>query len=166
MVFDTVSDYVNILAFLGLTLATYIVFFFGKDDKRRGVNFNTFTLSLGINLIGFSQLFRIWSEIPQNLLLATVGGGSLFILLGVTWVFYDKKTETRRLKKREDEINSIIKNLKEKYYQQDLSEDELKTAFSGLLTELAEIEVKLGKNAEHEEKKTEENPEGEKKKAK
>lgn len=148
MVFSSVADYVNILAFLGLTIATYIVFFFGRNENKRGVSFNVFTLSLGINLIGLSHLFRIWLDSTSALLMVTITGGAILMLLGVTWVFYDKKTEASRLKRREREINSIIKNLKEKYYQQDLSEDELKIAYSGLLTELAEIEVKLAQNAQ------------------
>ncbi len=165
MAFGSASDYVNILAFLSLTVATYIVFFFGKNENKKGVDFNVFTMSLGINLMGLSYLFRIWPDIPSTLLIMTISGGAVFMLLGVTLVFYDKKTETRRLKKREDEINSIIKNLKEKYYQQDLSEDELKAAFSGLLTELAEIEVKLGQTSKTDEEK-EKTEEDKKKKSK
>ena len=42
-----------------------------------------------------------------------------------------------------ESTSSIIAKLKDKYYQQELSEEDLKNAYSGLLRELAEIEVKL-----------------------
>jgi len=47
------------------------------------------------------------------------------------------------LKKRHDEVTSIIKNLKEKYYKQEISEEDLKSINVHLMKELAEIEVKL-----------------------
>ena len=58
-------------------------------------------------------------------------------------VFYEKGGEIYNLRRREEEIKSVIGKLKDKYYQQELSEEDLKGAYSELLRELAEIEVKL-----------------------
>lgn len=51
--------------------------------------------------------------------------------------------EISKLRKREEEIKSVITKLKDKYYRQEMSEEDLKNAYSGLLRELAEVEVKL-----------------------
>ncbi|MBI2084745.1 MAG: hypothetical protein HYT70_04015 [Candidatus Aenigmarchaeota archaeon] len=139
------SNLVNTIAFVGLTVATYTVFYFGKTlAKSRGVSFSLFTLALGLNLIGLSYLFRVWVELVTSpLVLATVALGSVFLSIGVVWVFYEKNTEMAGLKRREEDIKSVIAKLKERYYQQELSEADLKTAYSELLKELAEIEVKM-----------------------
>lgn len=135
---------INFLAFVGLTIATYTIFYFGKSLVSKGVSINLFMLALGTNLVGLSHLFRIVLDTNTNpLILTTVGAGALFMSTGIIWVFYEKRTEISRLKKREEEINSIISKLKDKYYQQELSEADLKSAYSDLLRELAEIEVKL-----------------------
>ncbi len=147
MVFEyNLADLINLLAFAGLTIATYTIFYFGKtmNLSTRGVSFSLFTLALGINFIGLSHLFRIWLDVSASpLILITVAAGAVFLSIGVVWVFYEKSMETSNLKKREEEIKQIIFNLKQKYYQQEMSEEDLKTAYSGLLRELAEIEVKL-----------------------
>lgn len=139
-----VADLVNLLAFLGLTIATYTIFYFSKMINQRGVSLNLFTLALGINLIGLSHLFRIWLDVNTSaLIIITVALGAILLSTGVIWVFYEKGTELSNLRRREGEIKSIITKLKEKYYQQELAEEDLKSAYSGLLRELAEIEVRL-----------------------
>lgn len=149
----SVADLVNLLAFLGLTIATYTIFYFSKTvNQARGVSVNLFTLALGINLIGLSHLFRIWLDLATSpLIVITVAVGAVFLSVGVIWVFYEKGMELSGLRRREGEIKSIIAKLKDKYYQQELSEGDLKNAYSGLLRELAEIEVRL---ANHETKKS------------
>lgn len=141
----TISNFVNLLAFLALTIATYTIFYFGRMmNLTKGVGLNLFTLSLGINLIGLSYLFRIWLESTTSpIILIMVASGAVFMAIGVIWVFYEKGVELSNLKRRENEIKSIIAKLKEKYYQQELSEGELKNVYSELLRELAEIEVKI-----------------------
>ena len=144
MIFN-IPDLVNLLAFLGLTVATYTIFYFGKMmNQARGVSFNFFTLALGTNLIGLSHLFRIWLDVSTSpLIIITVATGAVFLSVGVVWVFYEKGMEISNLRSREEEIKSVIGKLKDKYYQQELSEEDLKSAYSGLLRELAEIEVKV-----------------------
>ena len=139
------QNLINVFAFIGLTISTYTVFYFSRLlEKGRGVSFSLFTLALGLNLMALSYLFRLWSELSSTpVLLITVAAGSIFLTIGVVWVFYEKETEFSRLKKREEDIKSVISKLKEKYYQQELSEEALKAAYSELLKELAEIEVKL-----------------------
>ena len=140
-----VADIVNLLAFLGLTVATYTIFYFGKMmNPTKGIGINLFTLALGINLIGLSHLFRIWLDVVTSpLVLILVAGGSAFLATGVIWVFYEKAVEISNLKRRGQEINSVIAKLKEQYYKKELSEEDLKAVYSNLLKELAEIEVKL-----------------------
>jgi NADH:ubiquinone oxidoreductase subunit K len=142
-----IADIVNVLAFIGLTIGTYTVFYFGRALNKQGVATNLFTLALGMNLIGLSHLFRIWLDITTSpLVTVTVAAGAVFLSVGVVWVFYEKSREIAGLRKREDDINAIIAKLKDKYYQQELSEEDLKNSYSDLLRELAEIEVKLSKS--------------------
>lgn len=140
-----IANLVNLLAFLGLTIATYTIFYFSRKlNQASGVSLNLFTLALGINLIGLSHLFRIWLDASTSpLIIITVATGAVFLAAGVIWVFYEKGTEISNLRRRETVIKAVITKLKDKYYQQELSEDDLKSAYSGLLRELAEIEVRL-----------------------
>ncbi|MBI2005247.1 MAG: hypothetical protein HYS80_00605 [Candidatus Aenigmarchaeota archaeon] len=146
MVFQfEVANLVNLFAFLGLTTATYTIFYFGKMmNPTKDVSFNLFTLALGVNLIGLSHLFRVWLDPSTSpLIIITVSTGVVFLSIGTVWVFYEKGMEMSKLRKREEEIKSIIAKLKDKYYQQELSEKNLEGAYSALLKELAEIEVRL-----------------------
>lgn len=147
MVEYTLPNLVNFLAFLGLTITTYTIFYVGKSLSRMGLSFNVFTLALGVNLIGLSHLFRIWTDTSTSpIVAATISAGTVFLSVGVIWVFYERNMEFSSLRKREGEIKDVVAKLKDKYYQQELSEEELKSAYSGLLRELAEIEVKLSNN--------------------
>ncbi|MBI2543115.1 MAG: hypothetical protein HYW24_02940 [Candidatus Aenigmarchaeota archaeon] len=141
-----VNTFVNLFAFFGLTVATYTVFYFGRTISWKGVPLDLFTLALGINLIGLSYLLRVWTP-TSPLINVTIAIGSAFLLIGVVWVFNGKSLDVSHLKKREEEIKSVIAKLKENYYQQELSEEDLKKAYSQLLRELAEIEVKLNKDS-------------------
>lgn len=139
------ADLVNLLAFLGLTIATYTIFYFGRMmHQSKEVSISLFTLALGINLIGLSHLFRIWLDAYTSpVILIMISVGSVFLSAGIIWVFYEKSMEISDLKRREMEIKSVIGKLKEKYYKKELSEEELKSVYSNLLEELAEVEVKL-----------------------
>ncbi len=145
MVSTVVSNFVNIFAFLGLTVATYTIFYLGRMmNPTKGIGLNLFTLALGINFIGLSYLLRIWVGVSTSpIILVLVAIGSTLLSTGVIWVFYEKSMEISNLKRREREINSVIAKVKERYYKQELSEEELKSIHSNLLKELAEIEVKL-----------------------
>ncbi|MBI1978793.1 MAG: hypothetical protein HYS62_01880 [Candidatus Aenigmarchaeota archaeon] len=138
------ADFINILAFVGMTTATYTIFYIGRSMSAKGIGLNMFTLALGINLIGLSHLFRVWLDVSTSpLILMLVATGSVFLSAGIIWVIYDKATEISRLKGRGKEINSVIADLKERYYKKELSEEDLQSAYSNLMREMAEIEVKL-----------------------
>lgn len=144
MVEFSIANFVNVVAFLGLTVATYTIFYFGRAINPKGFSINLFTLALGINLIGLSHLFRIWLDPPTSpIITLTVASGAIFTATGVIWAFYEHGMEISTLKRRQEEIKSIIAKLKEKYYKQEISENELEDAYSNLLEELTEIEVKL-----------------------
>ena len=136
---------VNILAFVGLTVATYTIFWFGRMmNASKEISISLFTLAMGINLIGISHLLRIWLDANTSpLILVTIAVGSALMSTGVIWVFSEKSSEITRLEKREDEIKSVIARLKDKYYDRELSEADLKGAYSELMKELIEIEVRL-----------------------
>lgn len=145
MVVVNLVNLVNIVVFIGLTLATYTVFYFSsKMSPGKKIGMNIFMLSLGINLIGLSHLFRLWEAGVQSpFITTTLTVGSIFTFFGIVTVFHEKTVEMTGLRKRQEEIKSIISALKEKYYQQEISEEELKSVHTSLLKELAEIEVKL-----------------------
>ena len=143
MAFD-IGDFVNLMAFLGLTVATYTIFFFSKLIDQKRISVNLFTLALGISLIGLSHLLRIWLDTAESpVILITVATGAAFTATGVIWVLYEHGMEISNLKRRHEEIETIIRKLKDKYYKQEISEKQLEEAYSSLLKEMTEIEVKL-----------------------
>lgn len=139
------TDIVNLGVFFGLSVSSYIMFYFSqKGSTEKQISPSVLTLALGLNLIGLSNLFRIGIEntLPFfNIITASLG--TLFSFAGVIMVFYEKSYKIRDIKRRYEEVKAVIKNLKEKYYKQEISEEDLKTVHSNLLKELAELEVKL-----------------------
>lgn len=145
MVAIDLPDIVNLIAFSGLTAATYTIFYLGGLISPKRVSINMFSLAVGINLIGISHLFRMWLDQDTSpVITTTVAVGSTFTVIGIVWVFYENVIRTSNLKRRAAEIKAVISNLKDKYYRQEISEKELENTYSGLLKELAEIEVELG----------------------
>jgi uncharacterized membrane protein len=145
MAYD-ITTFVNIFAFVGMTITAYAIFYVARSIKQKNVGLNLVMLALGINFIGMSYLFRVWfgdSAFPFEMSL--VGFGSLLLSIGVIWVFYEKGMEVQNLKRRENDIRGTIERLKEKYYRREISEEELESMHTDMLKELAEIEVKLSK---------------------
>lgn len=137
-------DIMDIVIFFVLEYLAYILFYFvQKIDPGKGVTPSLFVLCFGINLIALSFLFRVGKEINSQLVTFSILGGSMAILLGGVFVYYRKSVQMGDLKKRQEEVLAIIKNLREKYYQQEISEEDLKSINVSLMRELAEIEVKL-----------------------
>ncbi len=136
---------VDLFAFFFLALSSNIVFFLSeKMDSRRKVSFSVFVLGFGLNMIGLSHLFRIGFEeqipifIPSVQLIGTLG-----MLIGLILSFYQKSFEMTALRQRYDEVKDMISTLKRRYYEQKISEEDLRSVHSSLLRELAELEVKL-----------------------
>jgi hypothetical protein len=136
-------DIIDIVIFFILEYLCYIFFYFiQKIDKN--INPSIFILCLGINLIALSFLFRVGNEINVNpFVTISILGGAMAILVGGVFVYYRKISQISDLKKRYNEIQNVITNLKEKYYKQEISEDDLKSVHSEMLKELAELEVKM-----------------------
>jgi len=139
------GDAVNILTFFSLGFSSYIVFYFSqKFDSDKQVNMSIFILALGLNFIGLSHLFRIGANEQVNIFVdMTAVIGSLFVLIGFILMSYQKRVANINLRLRYNELNSVIKNLKDKYYKQEISEEDLKSVHSGLIKELSELEVKM-----------------------
>jgi uncharacterized membrane protein len=142
-----VADIVNLGVFFGLSISSYIMlYFFQKSSLEKKVTSSVFTLALGLNLIGLSNLFRIGIEhsLPFfNIITASLG--TVCALAGVIMVFYERAYKIKDIQSRYEEVKAMISNLKEKYYKQEISEEDLKSIHAGLLRELAELEVKLKK---------------------
>jgi len=139
-----IADFVSFIAFLGLTITTYLLFYFGRLLGEKGISVAIFTLALGINLIGLSHLFRIWVDAYTSpVIVMTVSAAVVFLSIGTIWTLYEKSLEISSLKKKEKQIKSMIGRLKKRYYKQELSEETLKAAHSNLIKELTEIEVRL-----------------------
>lgn len=136
---------VNFLTFLGLSLSAYVIFYLTKGlDPDKQVTTNIFMLAIGLNLIGLSHLFRVWSEVAlPTFIVTTLLLGTLMTFGGIVTTFYEKKIEARSLKRKSKEIKAVISFLKNKYYKQELSAEELKSLYAQLLKELAETEVKM-----------------------
>jgi uncharacterized membrane protein len=137
-------DIVDIIIFFALEYLAYLLFFFiQRIDPGKGVTPSLFVLCFGINLLALSFLFRVGKEVSNQLVTFSILGGSIDILFGGVFVYYRKSVQMADLKKRHEEVSAIIKNLKEKYYKQEISEEDLKSVNASLMRELAEIEVKL-----------------------
>jgi len=138
-------DIVNLGVFFGLSISSYAMLYFSqKASLEKKITSSVFTLALGLNLIGLSSLFRIGIEhvLPIfNIITASLG--TAFALAGVVMVFYERAYKIKDIKNRYEEVKAMISNLKEKYYQQEISEEDLKATHASLLKELAELEVKL-----------------------
>lgn len=138
---------INVLTFLGLSMSAYVIFYLTKDiDPEKEVTASIFILAIGLNMIGLSHLFRVWSEtaLPAFIVI-TLFLGTTMTFGGIFTTFYEKKIHVRALKKKSKEIREVMSYLKDKYYKQELSADELKSIYSDLLKELAETEVKIKK---------------------
>jgi len=140
-------DIVNLGVFFGLSVSSYVMLYFSqKASLEKRVTSSVFTLALGLNMIGLSSLFRIGIEkfLPIfNIITASLG--TVCSLVGVVMVFYERAYKVKDIKSRYEEVKAIISNLKEKYYKQEISEEDLKSTNASLLRELAELEVKLKK---------------------
>jgi uncharacterized membrane protein len=140
-------DIVNLGVFFGLSISSYAMLYFSqKASLEKRVTSSVFTLALGLNMIGLSSLFRIGIEkfLPIfNIITASLG--TVCSLVGVVMVFYERAYKVKDIKSRYEEVKAIISNLKEKYYKQEISEEDLKSTNASLLRELAELEVKLKK---------------------
>lgn len=139
------GDVVNIVVFFGLSFSGYVVFYFSqKISPEKQVTTAVFTLALGLTLIGLSHLFRIGAVATYYPFFAlTALLGALFTFVGAILVFYEKSLQIVDLKKRHDEIKAVIGSLKDKYYKQEISEEDLRAVHSSLLKELTELEVKM-----------------------
>ena len=139
------GDAINILIFFSLGFSSYVIFYFSrKFNIVKQVTVSTFILALGINLIGLSHLFRIGIEVPGNVFIyISAIVGALCTLIGFILMTFETQVENMKMKQRYEELKLIISNLKEKYYRQEISEDDLKALNTGLIRELAELEVKL-----------------------
>lgn len=138
---------VNFLTFAGLSMSAYIMFYLSKGlDPEKQVTTNIFLLAIGLNLIGLSHLFRVWSEATlPYFIVVTLFFGTFMTFTGIVTTFYEKRTEARALKRKSKEIKEVMEHLKKKYYKQEISEDELKSLSASLMKELAETEVKMRK---------------------
>ncbi len=145
------TDIVNLGVFFGLSLSSYVMLYFSqKASLEKQVTSSVFTLAMGLNLIGLSSLFRIGTEYSLPVFnLVTASLGTVFAFAGVIMVFYERSYKVGDIKKRYDEVKAVISNLKEKYYKQEISEEDLKSVHSSLLKELAELEVKLKRKNRH-----------------
>ncbi len=143
MIYD-INTFVNIFAFVGMTITAYAIFYVARSIKQKNVGLNLVALALGISFIGMSYLFRVWFSNSTSIFeMSFVGVGSLLLSIGVIWVFYENGMEIQNLKRKEDDIRDAIEKLKEKYYRREISEEELESVHTSMLKELAEIEVKL-----------------------
>lgn len=148
MIFESsFGTIVNVLIFISLGFSSYVVFYFSsRYEKNKQVGLSVLILSLGLTLIGLSHIFMIGVG-SDTTMHPAVGfsalAGALLTFVGFTVVFYKKSVEIITIKNRHREIQEVIANLKEKFYKQEISEEDLRDVNKGLIKELAELEVKL-----------------------
>lgn len=152
MVTFPLENFINYTAFISLMISSVLIFFFGKTSTltRRSIISN-YILALGIAFIGLSHLLRVEVEtfLSTPIMITSLVGG-IFTLFGAFVVSYDAYGIIK-LKRKYEEIKLVISKLKNKYYRQEISEDDLRRSHADLLRELTELEVKLGKTENKEE---------------
>lgn len=72
--------------------------------------------------------------------------GSVCLLEGFVLVFLERVFGVSMLRARELEIREVIDYLKKRYYEKEISEEDLKRLHAELLHQLAEVNVKLKKH--------------------
>jgi hypothetical protein len=92
-----------------------------------------------LNTVEASVAFILGITTTVMGLAATIGG---FVIIVLNQRYY----EASNLRKRSDEIKATIKNLNEKFRSRQISEADLRMLSSGLIGELAQVEVKLEKS--------------------
>jgi hypothetical protein len=137
------ANFMNVSIFTALTVSGGLIFYYSIKNSPERISMGVFVLIIGFFLIGLSHLFRIGIDVTSVPIVITNFLGVFFILAGVSVVFLQGSRHMEGLRKRQEEIKSIITVLKDKYYQQEVSEEELKPIYAQLLKELAEIEVRL-----------------------
>jgi len=141
------TDFLHYTVFVSLTVTALIILYIGKiSNLSKQGSISTFILSLGIVLISFAHLLRGDTEtlLPRSVT-STSFAGSILTLFGTVILSYEVYKKNRLIMKY-NEIKAIISNLKEKYYKQEISEEDLKQSHADLLRELAGLEVKLERN--------------------
>ena len=141
------TNFVHYTVFIGLIFSACIIFSLGKTSSltRRG-SLASFVLALGVSFVALSHLLRVGIEnLYPSYVLVTSFIGSISTLFGIVLVSYEIYQITT-LRRKYYEIKAVISNLKEKYYKQEISEEELKQSHANLLKELATLEVKLRRN--------------------
>ena len=151
------SDIVNILIFFSMGISSYVIFYFSqRTNPHEQVTFSIFILALGLTMIGLSHLFRVGSDSVHPFITISALLGGTFTFFGFGLVSHQQSLKIINLKRRQEEVRAVITNLKEKYYKQEISEEDLKSMQSILIKELAELEVKMRdkkKNPEEKERK-------------
>jgi hypothetical protein len=145
--------FINFASFIGLSFASLLIFYFGRlSNPKRQVSLNIFALSLGLEFIALSHLFRVEIEpFAPTFIIITSLIGVILTLLGSVTVLYHAY-EISYLKKRYEELKMMIETLREKYFKQEISEEDLKAVYANILKDLTEIEVKLKTSVESFEK--------------
>ncbi|MEM7825772.1 MAG: hypothetical protein QW412_02860 [Candidatus Aenigmatarchaeota archaeon] len=149
--------FINFASFVGLSFASLLIFYFGRlSNPKRQVSVSVFTLCLGLEFIALAHLFRVEIEpLAPNFIIITSLIGVIFTLTGSVSVLYSAY-EISNLKRRYEELKMMITTLREKYFKQEISEEDLKAVYANILKDLTEIEVKLKGSIEsfEEEKKS------------
>ncbi len=142
-----VSNGVNFINFFVFVIAPYVIFYFARESElKKKISLSVFLVALGLNFIGLSYLVRIiLGEVAPQFILGTLSIGALLILASVLNLFYTRALEYEILRKRHKKIKMVIKDLQNKYYKREITEDVLREVYGELLKELAEIEFKLKK---------------------
>lgn len=145
--------FIDFAVFYSLILLQIFIIIFGKNvDKERKLRYNWFLIFVGILLLSLIQLASIALTIEiitENLFsvfksIFSLSAG-ISITIGVVSVTIEKILEYSNLKRRYNELQEIILNLKEKFLKGRISRKEFEEIVKDLIKEESEIEVKIKK---------------------
>ena len=142
---------INLAAFLAFATIGFLFLYIGKStDSARKITMPWINLFFGVLLIGLNYLIQ--AVFPSQILTSSAITISSYLLIisGAAMTFTsfvilytERSNEIGNLNKRHDELTSITHKLQKKFMARQLPEDEMKRLNTGIVKELAEIEVKL-----------------------
>ena len=142
---------INLGAFVAFATIGFLFLYIGKStDTGRKLTMPWINLFFGIILIGLNYLIQ--AVFPSQILVDSTITISSYLLIisgaAITFtsfviLYTQRSNEIGNLQKRHNELTSITHKLQKKFMSRQLPEDEMKRLNTGIVKELAEIEVKL-----------------------
>lgn len=134
----------NTITFFVLCSVSITWLIFARRIYPHSLPLGWVTLAIGVYMYALARLSLILGLPVMAISSIELMAGALFVI-GDVLVLTQITEEFSSLRNRQNEIKSVMQNLKNKYFRREIDEEQLKKLYSDLVKELAEIEVKMTK---------------------